>query len=64
MTEELYYEQFTGDVITEDDDGYKPGVCERCEKYSDELNHYFGEWICFECGRLEAYADAVWGGYG
>ncbi len=29
------------------------GICEMCEKYSDELVHVDGRWICKECESFE-----------
>ncbi len=29
------------------------GVCEACERYSDELIHIDGKWICRDCELLE-----------
>ena len=29
------------------------GTCEACERYSDELTHVDGKWICRDCGLLE-----------
>jgi hypothetical protein len=29
------------------------GVCEACDRYSDELSNFDGRWICKECETLE-----------